>query len=112
MLGALMVFGLPIGDTLLTLARRWRNQRPLMRGDRSHFYDQLIDRGMSVRQVVRISYVLTTGFAAAGCSAIFIPTRYLGLMVVGLLFAGAMAVGALGMVRLERPADSSPERGK
>ncbi|UCD28895.1 MAG: undecaprenyl/decaprenyl-phosphate alpha-N-acetylglucosaminyl 1-phosphate transferase, partial [Planctomycetota bacterium] len=41
MLGALMVFGLPIADMLLTLARRWRNGRPLMEGDRSHFYDQL-----------------------------------------------------------------------
>ena len=71
-MGALMVFGLPIADMLLTLARRWRNGRPLMEGDRSHFYDQLRDRGLSVRWVVAISYALTLAFVLVGISVIFL----------------------------------------
>jgi UDP-GlcNAc:undecaprenyl-phosphate GlcNAc-1-phosphate transferase len=58
MFGAIVVMGLPLADLGLTLARRWRAQRPLMMGDRSHFYDQLRDRGHSVRHVVVLSYVL------------------------------------------------------
>ena len=74
-IGALMVFGLPIGDMFLALVRRWRNGRPVMEGDRSHFYDQLIDRGMSVRKVVAISYVLTLIFVGAGCLVLFLRAR-------------------------------------
>jgi UDP-GlcNAc:undecaprenyl-phosphate GlcNAc-1-phosphate transferase len=102
-LGALMVFGLPIADMLMTLVRRWRNGRPVMQGDRSHFYDQLVDRGLSVRRVVMISYVLTLMFVAMGCLAIVLRGRFLipiyGLFVVAVV----LGINRLGMVRLERP---------
>jgi len=75
MMAALMVFGLPIGDMLLTMARRWRNGRPLMEGDRSHFYDQLRDRGLSVRRVVAISYILTLVFVAVGTCIVYPAIR-------------------------------------
>lgn len=77
LLGAFMVFGLPVGDMLLTLARRWRNFRPIMQGDRSHFYDQLVDQGLTVPQVVRISYILTLIFVVMGCLALILRVRYL-----------------------------------
>ena len=105
LIGALMVFGLPVGDMLLTLVRRWRNARPLMEGDRSHFYDQLIDRGFTVRQVVAISYVLAILFVAVGCSVIFLRTRYAILVYAIAVAAGALAIGKLKMVQLERPTD-------
>lgn len=101
MIGALMVFGLPIADMLLTLARRWRNGRPLMIGDRSHFYDQLRDRGLSVRRVVAISYLLTLVFVLVGISVIFLRTRY-AILVYGLASLGVVAaVWKFDMVSLE-----------
>jgi UDP-GlcNAc:undecaprenyl-phosphate/decaprenyl-phosphate GlcNAc-1-phosphate transferase len=103
LIGALMVFGLPVGDMLLTLTRRWRNARPLMEGDRSHFYDQLRDRGFSVKQVVAISYLLATLFVVVGCSVIFIRTRFAILVYMLAIAAGALTVGKLKMVQLERP---------
>ena len=90
-LAAAMVFGLPLSDMILTLMRRWRNGRPLMQGDRSHFYDQLHDRGLSVWQVVTISYMLALGFLLVGVSALFLPTRYFG--IVCCLAAGAVVLG-------------------
>lgn len=75
MMAALMVFGLPVADMLLTMARRWRNGRPLMEGDRSHFYDQLCDRGLSVKRVVAISYILTLAFVAVGTCIVFPAIR-------------------------------------
>ena len=66
MLGALMIFALPIFDTSLAVFRRWRSGKPLFEGDRSHFYDQLVQRGLSVRQTVLVCYALTLFYALLG----------------------------------------------
>ncbi len=109
MVGSMMVFGLPVTDMVLTLVRRWRAQRPLMAGDRSHFYDQLIDRGMSVRRVVRISYLLAGGFALLGMMAIQVRTRHLFLLY-GVAYGVLLyAVHRFGMVRVDDPPAPSPK---
>jgi len=102
MIGSLMVFGLPLVDMCLTLARRWRNGRPLMEGDRSHFYDQLRDRGLSVRQVVAISYLLTLAFVLVGVSVIFLRTRYAILVYIVAVMVVIAAVWKFNMVSIER----------
>ncbi len=103
MMGALMVFGLPVADMVLTLARRWRAQRPLMEGDRSHFYDQLIDRGFSVRAVVRISYLSTAVFVLLGLLPIVLRTRYVFLAYGASAVALAYVVHRFRMVRVDAP---------
>ena len=103
MLGSLMMFGLPLADMVLTLARRWRNQRPLMVGDRSHFYDQLVDRGWPIRRVVRVSYALAAFFALMGCAPIVLRLRYIVPLYI-LVVAGVVAlVVKFKMVRVEPP---------
>jgi len=104
MLGAIVVFGLPIADMALTLLRRWRNAQPLMIGDRSHFYDQLVDRGYSVRQVVAISYALAFAFVVIGVvTAVFVRTRY-AIVVYGVVFIVVVwAVWKFRMVELMPP---------
>ncbi len=111
MFASVMVFGLPLTDMLLTLARRWRNQRPLMRGDRSHFYDQLVDRGMPVRRVVALSYALALFFAIAGSAAIVLRTRYLLLLYALVIVALAATVTRFKMVRLESPGPRADDPG-
>lgn len=101
MIGAVMVFGLPIADMFLTLARRWRNGRPLMEGDRSHFYDQLIDRGLGVKRVVAISYVLTTAFVLVGISVIFLRIRYAVLVYAAAVAILVLLVSKLNMAGIE-----------
>ncbi len=105
MLGAIVIVGLPIADMSLALIRRWRAQRPLMMGDRSHFYDQLHDRGLSVKKVVLISYGLAAFFAAAGCLVpIFFKTRY---VVPIYAFLGLLTLAAIKkshMLRVDSPA--------
>ncbi|GMV97145.1 MAG: undecaprenyl/decaprenyl-phosphate alpha-N-acetylglucosaminyl 1-phosphate transferase [Phycisphaerae bacterium] len=108
MIGALMVFGLPISDLLLTLARRWRNGRPLMVGDRSHFYDQLRDRGLSVRQVVAVSYLLTVAFVLIGILVLYIQTRYAILVYFLTTCAVAAAVWKFDMVSIEKKPSAHP----
>lgn len=111
MLGALLVFGLPIADMLLTLVRRFRNGRPLMEGDRSHFYDQLHDRGWSVRKVVVISYLLTIFFVLAGMSSILVRTRYMMLVVMAVVLVVVALVWKFDMVGIERDRHGQPARG-
>ena len=101
MLGSLMIFGLPLSDMVLTLARRWRNQKPLMQGDRSHFYDQLVDRGWPVRRVVRISYAAAACFALMGCAAIVLRVRYLLPLYFTVGVCVLIVIRNLGMVRVE-----------
>lgn len=108
-IGALMVFGLPIGDMILALIRRWRNGRPLMEGDRSHFYDQLIDRGLSVRQVVAISYGVTLIFVGAGCLVIFLRGRQAAPAYVLFILFWAVVVSRTGMIGVEKKQRPPPD---
>ncbi len=107
MLGSLMIFGLPLADMLLTLARRWRNQRPLMQGDRSHFYDQLVDRGWSIKRVVRVSYALAAFFALMGCAPIVLRLRYVVPLYLLVIAVVAGLVVKFKMLRVE-PRSSEP----
>jgi len=75
-LGSVMIFGLPILDTSLALIRRIRLRRSIFEGDRSHLYDQLVDRGYTVRQTLAISYGLSIFYGLAGVAIILTRTRY------------------------------------
>ena len=102
-LGGLMVFALPITDTALTLFRRWRHGRPIFIGDRSHFYDQLVDRGMSVKKVVAISYGLAALYAVIGCMTIWLRTRYIFVLYVAVIGAIIWVIKAAKMIRADEP---------
>jgi len=106
----LMVFALPILDTALAIVRRGLSGRSILSGDRSHFYDQLVDRGMSVRQVVIISYGLAAFYALLGCSSIFLRFRYSMVLYVIAIAATALVVFSAGMVKPDesRPPPESP----
>lgn len=66
LLGSIMIFGLPLFDTVLAMFRRWRSGRPVFAGDRSHFYDQLVQRGLSVRQTALLCYVVAALYGGVG----------------------------------------------
>ncbi len=101
MMGGLMVFALPILDTALAIVRRWRSGRSIFAGDRSHFYDQLVDRGMSVRTVVLISYALAAFYAALGCLSIWLRLRYTIVIYAGVILATAVIIVRTGMAKAE-----------
>jgi len=109
-MGACMVFSLPVFDTALAITRRWLNGRPIFKGDRSHFYDQLRDRGYSVRQTVMICYALTAALAGIGCLVLVVRTRYAILMFLGVAALMVYAVVRMGMLRMEPPRPSGAPR--
>ena len=63
-----VVFSLPILDTSLAVVRRLRAGTSIFAGDRSHLYDRLQDRGLSVKRVVGLFYLLSSAAAVIGVS--------------------------------------------
>lgn len=54
----LLVLALPILDTARVIAARITKRAPLFDADRSHVHHQLLDVGLSQRQVVNIIYIV------------------------------------------------------
>lgn len=114
---ALMIFALPIFDTVLAMFRRWRSKRSIFEGDRSHFYDQLVQRNLTVRQTVILCYVLTMLYAAAGLLACVIRTSYTIPLYLLICLATAAAAYATGLTcpedrrPPETPATPAPPSG-
>jgi UDP-GlcNAc:undecaprenyl-phosphate GlcNAc-1-phosphate transferase len=99
--GAIFIFGLPIFDTGVAVIRRVINRRPIMMPDRSHLYNQLVDRmGLSIRTTVGILYGLSAVFAAAGLIVLYLPGRVASLIyaVSGVVFL--LAVWRMGFLRM------------
>lgn len=110
-LASLVVFSLPILDTSLAVVRRLIARRSIFAGDRSHLYDQLVDRGMTVKQVVVLFYALALLAAVIGVGvAILVPLRYAVPLYVVLLAIIALVFWRLGMVA--PPSERPPSAAK
>jgi UDP-GlcNAc:undecaprenyl-phosphate GlcNAc-1-phosphate transferase len=101
-LAAMVIFALPILDTILAFARRWLKGRPLFEADKQHFHHQLVARGFSVKQTVMISYGLSILFALLGVSMVFMRTRYTVAFYLVTFAYVIVAAYKMGMVH-ERP---------
>lgn len=103
-MASIVVFGLPILDTAVALARRLLNHRPLFVSDRGHIYDQMIDRGIPLKRTVAICYGLTALYALIGLGLSLrtkIRARY-ALIIYILVFAvSGIIVWKKGYLKME-----------
>jgi UDP-GlcNAc:undecaprenyl-phosphate GlcNAc-1-phosphate transferase len=65
-LGSIFLVGLPVLDAGVAILRRAIAGKPIYLGDRSHIYDQLVDKGFTVRQTALFCYTLQLGFVFFG----------------------------------------------
>jgi len=100
-MASIVVFGLPIVDTATALVRRLLNRRPLFVSDRGHIYDQMIDRGLSLRQTVAVCYLLAGLYAALGLFMSQIRTRYAVAAYVLVFAVSALVIWRKGFLRME-----------
>ncbi|MHC4742208.1 MAG: glycosyltransferase family 4 protein [Planctomycetota bacterium] len=104
-MASIVVFGLPILDTTVALVRRFINKRPLFVSDRGHIYDQMIDRGISLKKTVTICYVLAIVYALIGLVmglTTEIKTWPYGVMLYVLVFViSGLVVWKKGYLRME-----------
>lgn len=89
--GLLGVFAL---DLVVTVIRRVRSRRPLFVGDRSHVYDQLRDRGVTIPWIVGIAAAAQAVLAVV---VIWVDGRWTGVEGVGILLAVVLGVLAVIM---------------
>ena len=115
-IGALFIFGLPIFDTGVAMVRRIANHRPIMMPDRSHLYNQLVDRlHLSVRSTVIVLYALSAFLAGAGLLVLYLPGRSATVVYVvagSALLAIVWRVGFLNMSGEEKAAADRYLAGK
>jgi len=55
----MIIFGIPIFDSVVALMRRYMNNKGLHTADREHLHHRLIDLGLSQRQTVLLLYFIT-----------------------------------------------------
>ena len=57
-----LLVAVPVADTAIAITCRLRSHQPVLLGDRSHVYDQLVDRGMSIGASTTTGIVLQVMF--------------------------------------------------
>lgn len=103
LLASFAVFALPILDTGLAVVRRLVSGKSIFAGDRSHLYDQLVDRGMTVKQVVLLFYVLSVVAAVVGVTlAIYVRARVALVVYVIALIIIWTVFYKMGMISPEK----------
>lgn len=105
MCAGLAMVSMLIFDTGLAIWRRAVAGKPLFVGDRSHFYDQLIQRGHSVRKTVLICYALTGGTVLFGLILALLPG---GVALLGLLVLWGTAIAAAWLGGFATPETGAP----
>jgi len=104
-----LVAALPLVDAALAVLRRLRHRASPFNADRRHFYDLLLARGWTARQVALTCYALTAGLVMAGW--ITMRLRFPEAIVAGALIGVAMLVTSVRMGAL-RSDSSRNERAK
>ncbi|UCD48590.1 MAG: undecaprenyl/decaprenyl-phosphate alpha-N-acetylglucosaminyl 1-phosphate transferase [Phycisphaerales bacterium] len=99
-MASVVVFGLPILDTSVAVLRRALNRRPILVSDRGHIYDQMIDRGLSLRKTVAICYGLAGIYALVGLLVSQIRTRYGALVCLGTFVVSGVLVWRAGYLAM------------
>jgi UDP-GlcNAc:undecaprenyl-phosphate/decaprenyl-phosphate GlcNAc-1-phosphate transferase len=86
----MLALGLPIFDTLLTMARRFLERRSMFSPDRGHIHHRLLDLGLTHRRAVVLLYGVCVVFAA---SAIAVSLGRIWHTGIALLSVSIVGVG-------------------
>jgi len=99
-MASVAIFGLPILDTTVAFARRIINKRPLFVPDRGHIYDQMMDRGITLRKTVNLCYGLTAVYALVGLAVSQMPLAWAIVTCAGLAAISLLVVWKKGYLEM------------
>lgn len=108
----LIVFAVPIIDTMLAIFRRKLAGRPVFSPDTCHIHHMLRQAGLSVKQTVLVLYAASALFAAIGCTMVALRVGPYILAVFVVLFGFVMVTAykyGQRQVLLEQVLASGPE---
>ncbi len=99
-LASIVIFGLPILDTAVAFARRIINKRPLFVSDRGHIYDQMMDRGLSLRKTVNLCYGLAAIYAVVGLAVGLLSVLGAVVVCAAIVLVSALVVWKKGYLKM------------
>lgn len=100
-------FGLPLLDTVLSVARRFLNGQPLFRADREHIHHKLLKRGFTHKQAVVMLYGVSAGLGLMSLLLLYPQGAAFGIVltVIGIgVFFGVQHLGYHEFAELGRAA--------
>jgi UDP-GlcNAc:undecaprenyl-phosphate/decaprenyl-phosphate GlcNAc-1-phosphate transferase len=97
--GAVLFVAVPVADTAVAVVRRLRAGRALLRGDRGHVYDQLIDKGWGSVHVVVVCIAVQVLLVGIGVAI----GNLSAALAVGVTAALVATVGAIFLVAFTTP---------
>lgn len=97
----LVVLGLPIAETLVSMARRLivrieGSSEGVFDADRRHFHHRLLDMGLDQRRAVYLLYGVGIVLALTGFLSIVLTTTYTAFLLGTILIAAFIGIGRLG----------------
>ncbi len=98
---SIVIFGLPIFDTAVAFARRALNKRPFFVPDRGHVYDQMMDRGMSLKRTVMTCYCLAGVYGFIGIVMSQMKLIYSLAVFVGVIVISGVIVWKKDFLKME-----------
>ncbi|MBI1336974.1 MAG: hypothetical protein GC164_08435 [Phycisphaera sp.] len=101
-MAAIIVFAVPISDTLLAIVRRLMRGQPIFSPDSHHLHHMLIRSGFTVRKAVLTLYAMGICFAFLGCSLVFLRWRYViavFIVLFGFILVTAYKISHRQMMR-------------
>lgn len=105
-----IILGLPIFDTLLTMYRRYVNNRPIFAPDRSHFYNLLMDlKGIEHRNVVLILYFINFILVILSFAFIKLSILYRILEFIGIVLISAFLTHKYDLVKVDNSKNTNKE---
>lgn len=96
----LLVLGLPLADTVVSMARRFVRRLESGRGgmfeaDRGHFHHKLLDLGLTHRKAVLTLYGVGIFLAIAGFFSVMLTAKSAAVMLATIIVAAFIAIGRL-----------------
>lgn len=98
----IVVLGLPVAETLVSMARRVVRRAETHAGtgvfeaDRGHFHHRLLELGIDHRRAVLILYGVGVLMATTGLVSILVTRQQAGLLLIALLIAAFAGLSRLG----------------
>jgi UDP-GlcNAc:undecaprenyl-phosphate GlcNAc-1-phosphate transferase len=98
----IVVLGLPLAETLVSMARRFLRKlddgsgKGMFAADRGHFHHRLLDLGLKHHHAVLLLYGVGLLLAALGLASLLLTAKYAAILLLTLLVAAFIGVGRLG----------------
>ncbi len=97
----ILVLGLPVAETVISMARRLlrgseRRRNSIFDADRDHIHHRLLGIGLDHRGAVLVLYGIGVVLAAGGLVSLFVTARQAALILVAFLVAAFIGIKRLG----------------